>query len=104
MGMAGGMGGMGSGMAMGGSMTGQPMKVWDPEKPKSYAAPLYAFKVQMIWQETPLSKRIEEQAKKAAAAEEEAKQKVRKPAQLRMQWPLIQSLNEPTSDLASVVH
>ena len=29
----------------------------------------------MMWKETPLSKRLEEQAKKAAAAEEEAKQK-----------------------------
>lgn len=71
----GGMGMMGMGGMGGGVPGGNNAKIWDPEKKKSYPAPLYAFKVQMIWQETPLSKRLEEQAKKAAAAEEEAKQK-----------------------------
>ena len=75
-------GGMGmGGMGMGG-MAGTPgntNKVWDPNKKISYPAPMYTFTIQMIWQETPLSKRLEEQAKKAAAEAEEAKQKEENP-------------------------
>ncbi len=96
---AGGMGGMGAGMGMGGpgggmggegygagSGTGAggyaagDQKILDDdgnEIPKTFDAPRYDFTVQILWRETPLTRRLEiqrkaEEAAKAAAAAEAA--------------------------------
>lgn len=61
---------MTGGSGSGGSLAG-PI---DPNVPPSFPAPKYSFKVQMAWQEKPLTQRLEEkkkaeEAKKAAESE-----------------------------------
>jgi type IV pilus assembly protein PilM len=79
--------GMASGSMMGSSMTGSSMTgssmtgsggsgsgfggVIDPNVPPAFPAPKYTFKVQMAWQEKPLTQRLEEK-KKAEEAKQQA--------------------------------
>jgi type IV pilus assembly protein PilM len=63
---------MGSGgMMAGGSSGGLYGPAIDPNIPPAFPAPKYTFKVQMAWQEKPLSQRLEEK-KKAEEAKQEA--------------------------------
>jgi type IV pilus assembly protein PilM len=64
------MGGMGMGMGMGGGMGSgaTTMVKEDPDCPMHFPAPKYDFVVQMVWQEKPLTARLEAQKKAAEAA------------------------------------
>ncbi len=67
-------GGMGSGMGGAGGAAGSGLPPEDPTCPKFFPAPRFSFVVQVVWQEKPLSLRVEaqekaaEEAKAAAAA------------------------------------
>lgn len=49
-------------------------RVIDPDNPPDFPAPMYSFKVQMAWQEKPLTERLEakKKAEEAAKPAEEA--------------------------------
>jgi type IV pilus assembly protein PilM len=61
-----GVGGFGNGNPMGAKAAKKTEQ--DPDNPAFYEAEKYEFIVQFVWQEKPLNERLEERAKKAAAA------------------------------------
>ncbi len=63
----GGYGGYGGGAGPGGAASGD-----EEEMPQYFDAPKYSFKLQVIWKETPLTKRLEAKRKAEQEAAEEA--------------------------------